>query len=394
MQGSSSLPPPHPSLPRQPITFHQTAHDYSVPSYYNSHYLQAYSQASSNASVTSSLAGQNSQVPIPNFTSVNNNPASGASKLSFLDSKSSWYQGGNNRCKQQGCAFFGSHKSVEIHMMDRHLIYPPDWGKRNKKPVWDADPSLKGKPIPIQGTNIVLDSPEVLDAWIAERKKRFPTSSRVEEKKRKYEDAVARGQLDITGATLRSNKRQKCDHRLDGHGSHQKSNTGKNGRDQTRTTDAGWGGRVRAAPITPSRVVPVSVIEASHSSSSSEDDTDGKPEVLSSKVQRASELPIVREDKEDREKKKSSDALAPSQSVAKNNTVGRSSFASQPKNPPRNPFASRPTLLRNLLLPEISITVSNLSQAIRFLVDNDFLQNVELSPGQALDQKSIEVLDS
>jgi len=37
------------------------------------------------------------------------------------------------------------------------------------------------------------------------------------------------------------------------------------------------------------------------------------------------------------------------------------------------------------------MTVSNLSQAIRFLVDNDFLQNVELRPGQA-DEKFIEVL--
>lgn len=38
------------------------------------------------------------------------------------------------------------------------------------------------------------------------------------------------------------------------------------------------------------------------------------------------------------------------------------------------------------------MTVSNLSQAIRFLVDNDFLQGVELEPGHAED-KLIEVLD-
>lgn len=37
------------------------------------------------------------------------------------------------------------------------------------------------------------------------------------------------------------------------------------------------------------------------------------------------------------------------------------------------------------------MTVSNLSQAIRFLVDNDFLQDVELKPGQA-DSKMIEVI--
>lgn len=46
-----------------------------------------------------------------------------------------------------------------------------------------------------------------------------------------------------------------------------------------------------------------------------------------------------------------------------------------------------------LLLPEIRMTVSNLSQAIHFLVTNDFLENVELKPGQA-EEKLIEVVDS
>jgi hypothetical protein len=35
--------------------------------------------------------------------------------------------------------------------------------------------------------------------------------------------------------------------------------------------------------------------------------------------------------------------------------------------------------------------VSNLSQAIHFLVENDFLENVELKPGEA-NEKRIEVL--
>lgn len=39
------------------------------------------------------------------------------------------------------------------------------------------------------------------------------------------------------------------------------------------------------------------------------------------------------------------------------------------------------------------MTVSNLSQAIRFLVDNDFLENVELRPGQA-QEKMLEVISS
>jgi hypothetical protein len=192
-----------------------------------------------------------------------------------------------------------------------------------------------------------LDSPEILDAWIAERKKRFPTSSRIEDKKRKLEDAIARGQLNITttsAASLHSNKRQKYGHRFDNnYGSHRRiqSHTGENGRDQARTTDAGWGGRVRvAAPTEPSRSIATN--EASHST---EDDTDHEPEVLSSKIQHASDIPVAQEDKEDAETK----ALVPSRSVVKSNTVGlHRSSALQPKNPPRNPFASRPTLLRNV----------------------------------------------
>ena len=191
-----------------------------------------------------------------------------------------------------------------------------------------------------------MNSPEVLDAWIAERKKRFPTSSRIEDKKRKLDDAIARGELNITLQQQHSNKRQKHGHRFDNHGSHPKiqSRTGKkNDRDQVRTTDAGWGGRVRVAPTLPSRVIATN--EASHSSLSTEDDTDCEPEVLSSKVHHAPEIPVVQEDKEEMETK----ALAPPQPVVKNNTVGRHrSSALQPKNPPRNPFASRPTLLRNV----------------------------------------------
>ncbi|KAG8902206.1 hypothetical protein FRC01_009633, partial [Tulasnella sp. 417] len=40
-----------------------------------------------------------------------------------------------------------------------------------------------------------------------------------------------------------------------------------------------------------------------------------------------------------------------------------------------------------LLLSDIRTTVSNLSQAIRFLVANDFLEGVELVPGEAANPK-------
>lgn len=56
----------------------------------------------------------------------------------------SWYQPGNNKCSYPGCNFSGSFKALEIHRMDRHLIFPPGWERKKNKSDWDADPSLKG----------------------------------------------------------------------------------------------------------------------------------------------------------------------------------------------------------------------------------------------------------
>ena len=50
---------------------------------------------------------------------------------------------GMHKCTYDQCTFSGSQKAVEIHMMDRHLIYPPNYNKNNQRD-WDADPSLKG----------------------------------------------------------------------------------------------------------------------------------------------------------------------------------------------------------------------------------------------------------
>jgi hypothetical protein len=104
------------------------------------------------------------------------------------------------------------------------------------------------------------------------------------------------------------------------------------------------------------------------------------------------------------------DVTGPEETASQQKLAERNRSPQQPKQPPRNPFANRPSLLRNvsvsvschvihtyvvkqLILPEIRVTVSNLSQAIRFLVDNDFLQGVELKPGEA-SEPPIQVLNS
>lgn len=259
--------------------------------------------------------------------------------------------------------------------MDRHLIHPAGWEKRKKQPEWDADPSLKGKPIPIQGTTVVLDTPEQLEAWIAERRRRWPSAQRVEDKKRKMEEAVARGQLSLEDSGLAGRKRRRLDDANAQTGRGGRGGRGRGaGRDHTggrgRGVDGGWRGRGRGGAMPqPQPPRPPSHLDSSSGDEGSE--AEDAPEVVSSRLE-----PAPPTDKPAR---------------VQSREVRTRPRPPQPKQPVRNQFASRPTLLRNLLLPEIRITVSNLSQAIRFLVDNDFLENVELRPGQA-NEKLIEVV--
>ncbi|KAG2118432.1 hypothetical protein DEU56DRAFT_747685 [Suillus clintonianus] len=296
----------------------------------------------------------------------------------------SWHQPGNCRCSRQGCAFTGSKKSVEIHMMDRHFIFPPGWQKKDE---WDTDPSLKGKPIAIQGTSLILDSQEAIDGWIAERKNRFPTTTKVEDKKRKLEEAVARGQLTPEDMGLQGQRKRRKD---------DSSFRGQQPRGRGRGRGGGRGiGRVNHTSASVPRaqdtssqmkpqvapLPPLFTAEQQDRCDSDSSSDDGAPEVVSSKPPLAAEATLVL-------------AAQVKQEISQSppRPMKRPPLP-QPKPPPRNPFASRPTLLRSLLLPEIRITVSNLSQAIRFLVDNDFLRGVEMKPGEA-QQKMIEVVGS
>ncbi|KAJ7225433.1 hypothetical protein GGX14DRAFT_638726 [Mycena pura] len=323
-------------------------------SYCSPHYAQAYLQQAAAAAPTPQRYTLSCSLnPVPQEVRPQKTPSA------------SWHQPGSSRCTYKTCTYFGSRQSVEIHMMDRHLIFPPGWEKRNNKPEWDADPSLKGKPIPIQGTTVVLDSPEVLADWLAERKRRWPTAQLVTEKKRKLEEAIARGQLALEDARFAGRKRRR--NSTDGGGVDSCGRGAARARGRGRGRDAGWRGRGRGTAMPHPRMPSTSC-----SSSSDESNDESAPEAVSSKLQQFVSVP-------------ESPRVVPLEVVKRPHTL-------QPKQTVRNPFATRPTLLRNLLLPEIRITVSNLSQAIRFLVDNDFLRNVELKPGQAK-EKLIEVLE-
>ncbi|KAI0348494.1 hypothetical protein BDW22DRAFT_1416676 [Trametopsis cervina] len=352
-----------------------------------SHYAQAYMQYNHppGASGSSYIPAYDTQAS--------------SSRIQLHSAPSSrWYQPGSIRCKKQGCSFTGSQKSVETHMMDRHLIYPQGWEQKKRRDDWDADPTLKGKPIPIQGTTIKLDTPEAIEQWIAERKKRFPTASRVQEKSQKMAEAVARGQLAFPDQRF-PNKKRRIDNESKfpvngrGHRGGFQRGRGRGAMHASRQQGLGGGERVVQPPASSSSLTvaegpdsaiahpglePVDALGI-EDAISNDSDSDSPPEVISSKTETIP--PLVMEPPLERHGESDRHSL---QAV-------RKPFTKQPRRQPQNPFASRPALLRNLLLPEIRNTVSNLSQAIRFLVDNNFLDNVELKPGQA-ERKMIEVI--
>lgn len=127
------LPPPHPSLPPVPRQNAPPTSYYLPQASYSSHYAQAYMQSS--APTTS-----DSYALSPTWDPS----AYSAGPSAIFQPSAAWFQPGSCRCTYTGCNFIASHKALETHMMDRHLIYPPGWEKRQKKPDWDADPSLKG----------------------------------------------------------------------------------------------------------------------------------------------------------------------------------------------------------------------------------------------------------
>ncbi|KAJ3757354.1 hypothetical protein EV360DRAFT_46189 [Lentinula raphanica] len=334
---------------------------------YSSHYAQAYMQQQySNATMT--------RVRIPSYSSVN----------------SSWYQTGNIRCTYKNCPFTGSAKSVEIHKMDRHLIYPPGWEKR-KDNDWDADPSLKGKPIRIQGTNLVLDTPQAIEAWVAERRKRWPSNALIADKKRKYEEASARGELSVESLGLFSKKKQRLQNASDNN--HTRIARGR-GRGRGRgswtpsgSSDTGWKGRgftsvgtssghrgeeeasLPSKPMTNGVSRQPEAISTKDNLDGSSSDSDSEPEVQSSKP--PSGEPI------------DEPTLSTAVPILIQPRQNPKQWPRQPKKLPHNPFAPKTSLLQKLLLPETQMTVSNLSQAIRFIVDNNFFDGVELTPGEA-----------
>jgi hypothetical protein len=84
------------------------------------HYANAYYSAQQGA------MSQPTQITIPPAGFSKNQPIGALVPLHMRN------RVGPVRCGHEGCLFAGTHKEVEIHKMDRHLIFPPGWEERGK----------------------------------------------------------------------------------------------------------------------------------------------------------------------------------------------------------------------------------------------------------------------
>lgn len=196
---------------------------------------------------------------------------------------------------------------------------------------------MNRKPIVIQGTNVSLNTPEDIAAWIAERRKRYPTADHVSDKKEKLEEAIARGQLHLENP--RFPKRQWLDNDLRGAGRGRGRGRGAPSRGRGTATSRP---ELKPATFHPLPPRPPPAI-ASYSSSGSDDDDDGPPEAVSSK---STMLPPV---------ESNAAPLPEPESMSVPQSTIKKPFVRQPKNPPTNPFASKPSLLRNVNISSLSL---------------------------------------
>jgi hypothetical protein len=80
-------------------------------------------------------------------------------------------------CSLPTCSYTGLAPDVTLHEQDRHLIFPPSY-----RPPVSKKPD--GVLMPGKGLGRELKTEEEVAAWIAERRKKWPTRDKVEEKAR------------------------------------------------------------------------------------------------------------------------------------------------------------------------------------------------------------------
>jgi hypothetical protein len=196
-----------------------------------------------------------------------------------------------------------------------------------------------------------LNTQEEIDAWLAERKNRFPTANRIAEKKAKIEDAIARGQLPFD-PNPRSNKRPRLEepnrgaHRGRGNGRGRGRKTGPpNGRvgvvsSKVSTTPIQTG--PNSLPLrSPLPVQPPVPVPSEDCDSSDSDDSPPKPLSTKSMKNFVPESPP-------QEASRDSERTRIKPSMGEKPSGSRRPAAQQPRGPPPIPFGQNTSLLRNV----------------------------------------------
>ncbi|GHJ89198.1 hypothetical protein NliqN6_5600 [Naganishia liquefaciens] len=292
-------------------------------------------------------------------------------------------------CVQDGCAFVGPEKDVALHEQDRHLIYKTRHIERSEEE--EAAVKKAGPAPPIPGTSIRLETEEDIAKWIAQRRARWPTAARVEEKEKERQEKVARGEIDPNAAGRGRRGRGRGGTRGGrGRGGFEAATT-------VRTRDAGYQNRSQPSGKESSKAKKEQGSESSSgsdTSDSSDSETDDDNDDLQADPQPSHN-----------EKNPTSVQTASTPTASRickffaktgrcrngrkcHFVHERQRQDTKParKQPPStlelNTTSNRPSLLAALLENPINQTLSSLSQAIDFLVENDFLDGVELIPGE------------
>ncbi|PWN19009.1 hypothetical protein BCV69DRAFT_291041 [Microstroma glucosiphilum] len=300
------------------------------------------------------------------------------------------------------CAFqTNSDLALMLHKADRHLVYPPG----GKEEVDRKDPMLveerkeaarrakrqhqggrleeeEAKALnTIPGLNIALSTPELVDQWIAERKKRWPSDKVVQQKMREGWSGRLSTQQTMKRQAAEADANQKSD-----------SNLGATNHERPRSKIARVGEPQQDSG---------EVEDASSSSTNTSDDSDSED---GSSSDAPSEEPIEKAARtapsmEDTSNHASSAAGSngrcnygdlcrqshsqlPGLSKAQSSSQITPSRRPRPRNPVQNPFEPK-NLLHALLKQDIGQHVNAVAQVIRFIVRNDYLTHVELQPGLA-----------
>lgn len=263
------------------------------------------------------------------------------------------------------CTFSTSSElELMLHRADRHLVYPPGGMEelRRRDPMRVSEErerlaqmrkggtrAADGPPdSTILGLNIKLDTPELIEEWIRQRKKRFPTAALIAQKKARIERrAPSRSQSSEAGPHAPS-------------------------RDPKPHSSP----RPAASPPHPR------TSSSSSSSSSSDSDSDSDMDPVRDAVSSKPDAHVP-------------ETPAPDQSGSAKRTLpptlatddGRPRRRARPRRAAPHPFEV-PDLLRRLLEREILQHVDALAQWLDFVLDNDFLSCVERQRGEAAAQRA------